>query len=81
MGPDLVIALAVLFLFVVVPLWSILDAVKRPTAAFEAAGSNKTAWVVVLVVSLVIGVGTLLGGYYLLFIRPKVRAHTGATAI
>ena len=41
-----------------------------------AAGSNKTAWVLVLVVSLVLGIGFLFGGYYLLAVRHKVHQQT-----
>ena len=75
MGPDLLIALAVLFLFLAVPIWSIVDAVSRPAVAFYSAGSNRTAWIVVLVVALLLSFGWLLGGYYLLFTRRKLRSH------
>jgi hypothetical protein len=74
-GPDLLIALVALFLFLAVPIWSLIDAAGRPAVAFYAAGSNKTAWIVVLVVALVLGFGWLLGGFYLLVTRPKVRAQ------
>ena len=65
--------LVVLFCAVAVPIWAIVDAANRPTAAFHGAGSNKTAWIVVIVVAWLIGLGFFLGGFYLLFTRPKVR--------
>jgi hypothetical protein len=72
-GPDLLIVLLVMFLGVGVPLWAVIDAANRPAVAFYGAGSNKVAWIAVLVVAFFLGVGVLLGGYYLLFTRPKVR--------
>jgi hypothetical protein len=71
-GPDLLIVLALLFFGLVLPVWAVVDALSRPSVAFYAAGFNKTAWVVVLCVALMLGVGIFLGGWYLLFTRPKV---------
>lgn len=69
-GPDLLIVLVVLAL----PLWAIIDAISRPAVAFYAAGSNKTAWVIVLLVAtFVLGIGLFLAAYYLLVVRRKVR--------
>jgi hypothetical protein len=67
------IALVVLFCAVVVPIWAVVDAANRPAVAFYGAGSSKTAWIVVIVVSWFIGMGFFLGGYYLLFTRKKLR--------
>lgn len=67
------VALTVLFCATVVPIWAVVDAANRSAVAFYAAGSNKTAWIVVIVVSLLLGVGFFLGGYYLLFTRKKLR--------
>lgn len=72
-GPDLLILLVVLICGVVVPIWAIVDAAKRPAVAFYGAGSNKTAWIVVIVIAWLIGFGFFLGGFYLLFTRRKVR--------
>jgi hypothetical protein len=72
-GPDLLIALLVLALTLGVPIWAVVDAASRPAVAFFAAGSNKTVWIVTLVIAFVLGIGVLLGGFYLLFTRPKVR--------
>jgi hypothetical protein len=70
-GPNvLVIALITM----AVPLWAVIDALSRPAVAFYAAGSNKTAWVVVLVVAtFVFGMGLFLAAYYLIGVRRKVR--------
>ena len=78
MGPDLLIALLVLFLGIGVPLWAVIDAANRPAVAFYGAGSNKTAWIAVIVGAFFLGIGLLLGGFYLLFTRPKVRRQMGS---
>jgi hypothetical protein len=77
-GPDLLIALLVLFLGFGVPLWAVIDAANRPAVAFYGAGSNKMAWIAVIVVAFFLGIGFLLGGFYLLFTRPKVRRQMGS---
>ncbi|HSZ35982.1 MAG TPA: hypothetical protein VK773_02740 [Acidimicrobiales bacterium] len=77
-GPDLLIALFLLLLWVGVPLWAVVDAAGRPSAAFTGAGSNKTAWIAVIAVAFFFGVGVFLGGWYLLSTRPKVRRQMGS---
>jgi hypothetical protein len=72
-GADLLILLIVLLCAVVVPLWAVVDAVGRPAGAFYGAGSNKTTWIVVIAIAWFFGLGFFLGGFYLLFTRPKVR--------
>jgi hypothetical protein len=74
-GPDIFIVLVALFCSVVVPIWAIADAASHPAVAFSGAGSNKTAWIAVIAVALFIGIGFFLGGFCLLFTRPKVRQH------
>lgn len=72
-GPDLLI---VVLAGIVIPLWAIIDALSRPAVAFYAAGSNKTAWVIVLLVAtFFLGIGILLAAYYLVNVRRKVRQH------
>ena len=76
-GPDILVVLLVIAL----PLWAIVDALSRPAAAFYAAGSNKTAWVIVLLVAtFVLGIGLLLAGYYLIGVRRKVRQQMHVTS-
>ena len=75
-GPDLFVALLILIIGLVVPVWAIVDAATRPSAAFSAAGSSKTMWIVLIVVGwLVTGlIGIILAAVYLVSIRPRVRA-------
>jgi hypothetical protein len=47
-GPSMLI---VVLLGIALPLWAIIDALSRPAVAFYSAGSNKSAWVIVLLVS------------------------------
>jgi hypothetical protein len=70
-GVDLLVVLLIL-VGLAVPLWAIVDAARRPAAAFYAAGSNKTIWIVVIAIAWFFGLGFFLGGFYLLFTRPKV---------
>jgi hypothetical protein len=72
-GPDVFIAALAMGCLYLLPLWAIIDALSRPALAFYGAGSNRIAWVVVLVVATVLGLGWLFGGYYLLSVRRKVR--------
>ena len=54
-GPNLLI---VVIVGMAIPLWAIIDALSRPAAAFYGAGTNKTAWVIVLLVAtFVLGLG------------------------
>jgi uncharacterized protein YneF (UPF0154 family) len=71
-GVDLLVVLLIL-VGLAVPLWAVVDAARRPAADFYAAGSNKTIWIVVIAVAWFFGLGFFLGGFYLLFTRPKVR--------
>ena len=70
---DLLVVLVIAFCAMVVPIWAVVDAANRSAVDFYAAGSNKTAWIVVILVSWFFGLGFFLGGYYLLVIRKKVR--------
>jgi len=72
-GPDIFIVFIALFCGLAVPIWAIADAANRSAVDFYSAGSNKTAWILVLVVALLIGFGFFLGAFYLLLTRPKVR--------
>ena len=67
-------ALAAVLLGLALPLGAIFDALSRPATAFYAAGSNKTAWVIVLLVfTFVLGVGLFLAAFYLVGVRRKVQ--------
>lgn len=70
-GPAVPIVVLLGFVF---PLWAIVDALGRPAVAFSAAGSNKTAWIIVLLVfTFVLGIGLFLAAFYLASVRKKVR--------
>lgn len=69
----LLISLVVLFCSIVVPIWAVVDALSHSAVAFYAAGSNKTAWIVVIVASGIFGMGFFLGGYYLLVTRRNLQ--------
>ncbi len=73
-GPNVGLML-IPIISVVVSIVAIVDAANRSGTAFYAAGSNKSAWIAVLVVATVLGLGFFLGGWYLIAIRPKVRSQ------
>jgi uncharacterized protein DUF2516 len=74
---DLLIVVVIGFCGVVVPIWALVDAANRSAVAFYAAGSNKTAWILVIALAWCIGLGFFLGGYYLLLTRKKLRQQVG----
>ena len=78
-GGDVLFVLVFLVCGLLVPLWAVVDAARRPTTAFYAAGSNKATWIVVIACSWFVGLGFFLGGFYLLFTRRKVRRQMEGT--
>ena len=76
LGPiEVVIILVVAAVALVLPIWAIVDAVSRPDAVWAATGQNKTLWIVLIVVLTVLcGVGWIVALVYLLSIRPKLIA-------
>ena len=73
-GPNIgLVFIAILAVTVPVPVIAIIDALVWPARAFYGAGSNKTAWVIVLVGATVLGIGVFLGAWYLLGVRPRVK--------
>jgi hypothetical protein len=58
-----------------ITVWGIVDAATRPEQAWQAAGQNKTLWIVLQAAGLIAmaPVGLVLALVYLLAIRPKVR--------
>lgn len=64
----------VVLLGIALPLWAVVDAISRPAVGFYAAGSNKTAWIIVMLVfTFVLGIGLFLAGFYLVSVRRKVQ--------
>jgi hypothetical protein len=73
-APELV-TLLLLFASFGLPLWGLVDAARRDEARFRAAGQNKTLWIVLNALGLVVwGVGAIVALVYLLVVRPKVAA-------
>jgi Protein of unknown function (DUF2516) len=69
--------IAVVFLAPVV--WGLVDVFRRPKAAFVAAGRTRGIWIGLLLLALLapILVGTGIGIWYLVAVRPKVAAAAG----
>jgi hypothetical protein len=78
-GPNIGLVF-IMIVAVAVPVVAVVDAVSWPAWAFSGAGSNKTAWVIVLVGAAVLGIGVLLGAWYLLGVRPGVKQRTNHLA-
>lgn len=74
-GEALVIAL-VLVVVLVFPVWSLADATIRSNADFDRIGQSRVTWIVLLLIgTFCTGIlGAVLGVYYLLSVRPKLRA-------
>ena len=74
MLPRLLVA--VVFLGPVI--WALVDVLRRPKEAFVAAGRARGVWIGLLLVALIapIIIGTGIGIWYLIAVRPKVAAAT-----
>lgn len=76
------IFLLVGLLFIVIPVWGIVDAAKRPDYAWSAAGQNKVLWIALQAAGAIFTGfgGVVMAVVYLVAIRPMVRAAevTGA---
>lgn len=86
LGPvELLIILAVLVLNVAaigIPVWAAVDAGRRPDAAWAAAGQNKTLWIVLPLVGIVLcGLGVIAAIVYFAAIRPKVAEAEQASGL
>jgi hypothetical protein len=70
--------LIVLVVTLVLPVWAVIDAAMRPSAAFTAAGSSKPLWITLIVVSWFLTglIGMILSVVYLFSIRRRVKAVT-----
>ncbi len=65
-----------------IPLWAIIDAARRTDSSFQQIGSDKTRWIVILVVlSVFFNVGGIVASViYLTTTRPRLR-NAGPTPI
>jgi hypothetical protein len=58
---------------VIVEAWAFIDALRRPTGAFTAAGKQtKTLWLIILGVATVVGLASVAYGVSLISILPIV---------
>jgi TRAP-type C4-dicarboxylate transport system permease small subunit len=59
-----------------VTLWAIIDAASTPSTDFTAAGHSKGTWIVLMAILYCVTaiIGVVLALFYLLSIRPNVRA-------
>jgi hypothetical protein len=72
---ELIVIIAVAAIFLVFPIWSLADAATRTDADFDRIGQSRGTWIVLLLVGIFCFtiVGAVLGIYYLLSVRPKLR--------
>ena len=59
-----------------IPIWALVDAGTKPSAAFDAAGSSKVLWIVLIAALWVFTgiVGLIVAIVYLASVRPRVQA-------
>jgi hypothetical protein len=82
-GPDLLIGLLFLFIplgFLGLSIYAIVDVSSHSKVDFYVAGYSRTAWIVVIgLLTLLYGFGSLIAVYYLIVVRPKVvRVEAGS---
>jgi hypothetical protein len=58
--------------FLLLTLYALFDALRRPMRAYEAAGVSKTLWVILLVISLFVPCGIFVTLWWLISTGPRV---------
>jgi hypothetical protein len=77
MDGEWLIVIGVAFFTVVIPLWAVIDILRRPAWQWEGAGKNRQVWLILMIVSIFFfGGGILLGVWYLLRVQPHLRNAT-----
>jgi hypothetical protein len=81
-GPSELVLIVVLLipLGLVLPIWGIADAAGRPDSAWARADQNKTMWIVLQAVGMLVCFGWILAVVYLTAVRPRVRAAEAGAA-
>jgi hypothetical protein len=65
---------AVEALFFLVNLWAIVNLLRRPSSAFEAANKSRMFWLVAIVVGIVLcNMGFFVSLIYLFWVDPQVK--------
>lgn len=65
-----------LLFFVVLPIWGIVDAARRPEAEWASANQNKVVWIV-----LQVGLGAIGAIAYFMAVRPKLTDSAAESGI
>jgi hypothetical protein len=74
MDGTTLLAVGVAFFTVVIPLWAVIDIIRRPRAQWEAAGRNRQLWLIAMIVSIFVFFGGIFTGlWYLLRVQPHLR--------
>jgi hypothetical protein len=76
-GPAEVLLIAIMVgLFLIPTIWAIVDLIQRPAEQFprfaKAGTSDKTGWIVALIVGWFIGLGWIVAIVYLIIVRRKM---------
>lgn len=75
---DLAVAIALTVVFAIplmVTMWALLDAAQRPQWAWALSEHRQLVWIAIIMFSaLTVAGGLLVGAWYLVHIRPQVRA-------
>jgi hypothetical protein len=71
------LAIGVAFFTVVIPLWALIDIIRRPAWQWESAGKSRMFWLILMIVSIFFFFGgILIGVWYLLRVQPHLRNAT-----
>ena len=66
--------LLIFLLAVVVPIWGILDAARKPTEAWAAIRQSRLLWILLMALLTPVGMGVIVAVVYLVTVRPKLVA-------
>lgn len=67
--------LLLFLLAVLVPIWGILDAARKPTEAWAAIRQSRLLWILLMaLLTPVFGMGVIVAVVYLVTVRPKLVA-------
>ena len=62
------------FFSLVVTLWGLVNVIRRPASAFEAANKSKGLWLVLMLVGIFIcNIGFFVALWYLIMVDPQVK--------